>query len=366
MLSVQAAEAASLTSALQAYWSQHSTDVVMATSFLVLGALVSWGISRFYYLKSSKNSLAILGAKPWRLLSRVDEGIRARLTILVDGEPANDLTRMRYRVCNVGRTSIAPQTPLSLLVPHGATLVEAAIPSVGPEGLAVHLSVSESPDGLLVNVDAPLLDAGQQFSLTLLVKNLSEDFEPVFSIRAPGVPLRLSPAKSLPGESRTEVLTLFGPLAIGLVALILARPLVMPLSEDLRMLVAVFGVAVIWVGSFLLKRAFTKLTSGHIHPLVPVQDIVVSGLPRAAASTSDSTSNNGPEHLRATNTDGSVMPEESPGNTFRVGDAVKHEVFGLGTVSQVAGDLLTITFADGTVRRMLFGYARMVRVAPTE
>ena len=45
-----------------------------------------------------------------------------------------------------------------------------------------------------------------------------------------------------------------------------------------------------------------------------------------------------------------------PNSKFAVGDRVSHPMFGDGTVTAVAGDTLTIRFADNVVKQIIDGY----------
>jgi hypothetical protein len=47
---------------------------------------------------------------------------------------------------------------------------------------------------------------------------------------------------------------------------------------------------------------------------------------------------------------------------WTAGDRVSHSVFGPGTVSEVTGAYLTVSFDDGAVRKMLSGYAPLRRI----
>lgn len=49
--------------------------------------------------------------------------------------------------------------------------------------------------------------------------------------------------------------------------------------------------------------------------------------------------------------------------SFAVGDAVDHKVFGRGIVTEVKGDALTIAFVSGKTKNLLKGYAPIVKIA---
>ncbi len=58
----------------------------------------------------------------------------------------------------------------------------------------------------------------------------------------------------------------------------------------------------------------------------------------------------------------SAPREKQPAETFEVGERVDHKVFGLGTVTSVEGDKLTVAFATAGTKTLLAGYAPLRKV----
>ncbi|MGN0034417.1 MAG: 3'-5' exonuclease, partial [Coriobacteriales bacterium] len=52
----------------------------------------------------------------------------------------------------------------------------------------------------------------------------------------------------------------------------------------------------------------------------------------------------------------------APGESFSPGDVVDHKVFGRGTVTDVQGDMLYVTFANGKNKKFLKGYTPIVKI----
>ncbi|MDP2401299.1 MAG: 3'-5' exonuclease, partial [Actinomycetota bacterium] len=57
-----------------------------------------------------------------------------------------------------------------------------------------------------------------------------------------------------------------------------------------------------------------------------------------------------------------ARPQQQPAETFEVGATVEHKVFGLGVVTAVAGDKITVSFRTAGTKNLLAGYAPLRNV----
>jgi DNA helicase-2/ATP-dependent DNA helicase PcrA len=57
-----------------------------------------------------------------------------------------------------------------------------------------------------------------------------------------------------------------------------------------------------------------------------------------------------------------TRPQQQPAETFEVGATVEHKVFGLGVVTAVAGDKITVSFRTAGTKNLLAGYAPLRNV----
>lgn len=178
-------------------------DAILGFVFVALGAVVSWFVSRAYYLRSTRIRISIVSNLPWQLLANVEEHTRARLKIMVDGEPARELTRLRYEFTNYGYVTISPQAPIQLPLTVRALVVEASIPKAGPTGLQLELSVDTRSDIPIILVSAPVLNSGDRFLLEVLVRDLDDSFKAVFNVQAPGLAHQIIPTFSEPFSTST-------------------------------------------------------------------------------------------------------------------------------------------------------------------
>lgn len=184
-------------------------DAVLGLLFVVIGAIASWLVTRAYYERGTHSSLAIVSSRPWRLLATVDARTRARIQVLVDGEPASELTRLRYELANYGHVAIVPKAPLRLPLGQGSVVLEASVPASGPAGLPLQLSVEANASATVLLVDAPVLNSGDRFQLDLIVRNLDDSFEPVFGVLAPGIAHNVVPTMSAPYSEKSSLERLF-------------------------------------------------------------------------------------------------------------------------------------------------------------
>lgn len=73
--------------------------------------------------------------------------LRERVTVLLDGEPAERLVQVQFIVANQGVRAIQPIKPLSLSLPSSVGLLDAHVLHVHPDGRHVGLLVSRQDDG---------------------------------------------------------------------------------------------------------------------------------------------------------------------------------------------------------------------------
>ncbi|HEY0322106.1 MAG TPA: hypothetical protein VGC66_14190 [Pyrinomonadaceae bacterium] len=184
-------------------------STVVGFIFMAVGAIASWLISRAYYERSTRTFLAIVGSKPWNLLANIEERTRARLEVLVDGERARELTRLRYEVTNYGHVSILSHAPIRLPLCAGATVVEASIPLAGPAGLQLGLSVQFTTKVPELLISAPILNPGDRFNLELLVRDLDTAFVAAFNVQAPGLEHQIIPTTSAPYSESSRITKFF-------------------------------------------------------------------------------------------------------------------------------------------------------------
>ena len=280
-------------------------DAVFGLVFMALGAIASWLASRAYYLRSTRRHLSIVSRWPWRLLANVEEHTRARLQILVDGEPANDLTRLRYEFTNHGYVTILPQAPIRLPLTTGAVVVEASVPAAGPTGLHLDLSVDAGSDISVILVNAPILNSGDRFVLEVLVRDLDESFEAVFNLQAPGLAHQITPTFSAPFVSSTPrerlyawFMGLVAPFALlawmgiisvrylgdffswrDLPALLQLPPNAVkgPAGYAITATFVVFSIFALWIG--LRSTRKQRQVTPPLAPLTERDDLTVSSLP---------------------------------------------------------------------------------------
>lgn len=279
-------------------------STVLGFMFMAVGAIASWLISRAYYERSTRTFLAIVGSKPWELLANVEERTRARLEVLVDGERAQELTRLRYEFTNYGHVSILPHAAISLPLCAGAAIVEASIPLAGPVGLQLGLSIQSKNDVPELLISAPILNSGDRFNLELLVRDLDTTFVATFNVQAPGLEHQIIPTTSAPYSESSRIMKFF----VWLWALFPTLFLVYTVIVAVRYLAVFFGWAGMpqifemppdaipaptgyWITGFILVLAsfaqfiglrITRKERRSVPPLAPMverDDLRVSSLP---------------------------------------------------------------------------------------
>lgn len=161
---------------------------------IVIGVIATMLASRYYFRRSIRPRLALYRQFETQVLKGIDPAVRGDLTISYQGEEIEDMTKFRFIVANTGDLSIANcLRPLTLVAPPHASILDASVLHVNPEGREVAARKTQTSDGRAgLELSFPLLNAQEWFLVEVLLKGSVSKEDLLFTIAAEGIPPRLA------------------------------------------------------------------------------------------------------------------------------------------------------------------------------
>lgn len=133
---------------------------------LIAGAVVTLGVSRYYFRESLSVILGVYVHQVSRVFQGVDKQIRQKLSLKFGNSEVEDLSHIEFLIANEGRNPISRYSkPLSVAVPENARLLDASVLHVHPSGRTIDVT----HDDRQATIEFDLLNPGDFFLLKLLV-----------------------------------------------------------------------------------------------------------------------------------------------------------------------------------------------------
>jgi hypothetical protein len=190
-------------------------NVLLTALGALAGILATVLAARHYFRRTVNTQLApyIHVASP--VLAGIDPEVKQKLKISYGDVSIDDLTVVQVFIANVGQTAIKdPIEPLSVVIPHPASPLDARVLYVHPAGRDVSTTIDSLAErGARVLFCFQLLNPGEFFLAKLLLHGSIVATELTFRIVAEGLPPALSPV-SLPYASLHRVSGWFGWMTI--------------------------------------------------------------------------------------------------------------------------------------------------------
>lgn len=166
-----------------------STIWTLLISYAV-GVASSVPVSWYFFRKSRRTRLVVFVQFVTSVFQGIDSSVRAQLGVAFRGKTVDDMTQVQFVVVNEGELPIRdPIKPLSLSIPSKASLLDASVAFVHPEGREVSVSrVSEPDERSTIQFIFPLLNKGEGFIVRLLLSGELKPKELRFSISAEDLP----------------------------------------------------------------------------------------------------------------------------------------------------------------------------------
>ena len=145
---------------------------------VILGALATVLVSRYYFLRSTRKSLGVYGLLNSFVFAGIAPDVRSQLHFHFRDREVDEVQQLVFLVANDGERAISNAIePLTLLVPPGVEVLDASILHRHPESLQVKVVVtSQGTTGSAIALQFPLLNKQEFFAVKLLLSGgLSED-----------------------------------------------------------------------------------------------------------------------------------------------------------------------------------------------
>ncbi len=149
-----------------------------ATIGVILGALVTIFVSRYYFNRSTHKSLGIYGLLNSFVFSGIAPDVRKQLHFRFKEREVDEVQQLVFLVANDGQRGISNVIePLRLMIPSDVVVLDATILHRHPESFQVEIRVAPQENtGTSVTFIFPLLNKGEFFVVKLLLsKGLSVD-----------------------------------------------------------------------------------------------------------------------------------------------------------------------------------------------
>jgi len=165
----------------------------------LVGIIGTFFFSRHYFQRSLDKSLTpyiVFSSSPLR---GIDSVVRKALEIKYQEHFIETLYEIEFLIANTGEKAIRDVIePLSLEIPDGATLLDASLLHVAPEGRTVNLEISQNKKNVFF--DFPVLNKKDFFIAKLLLNGEVKEKDFKFQIVADDLPPFLLP-QFLPFDS---------------------------------------------------------------------------------------------------------------------------------------------------------------------
>jgi len=166
-----------------------TTYIIITISGIIIGAIITWIITRYYYLRN-RNIRSLIPYKNFiaRVFSDIDPELKKDLKIKYKGINVDNFYQVQFTIINTGNRSLNNFIkPLTLIIPNNGEILDAKILYICPEGREITLNIG--PRGNFISYNIPLLNSGEYFVTKLLIKG---DVEPnqdfVFKVTAEDLP----------------------------------------------------------------------------------------------------------------------------------------------------------------------------------
>ncbi len=160
------------------------------TASLVIGIAATVLASWYYFRKSVDKRLAIDIQFSTSLLRGIDPQVKRELDISYRDTTIEDMAQLQFLVMNQGQRAIRDLIePLTVRLPSTATVLDASIIHIYPEGRTVGIEATAHLDGTTVlRFPFPLLNHGEGFIVRLLMTGTLEARQLQFQIAADDLP----------------------------------------------------------------------------------------------------------------------------------------------------------------------------------
>jgi hypothetical protein len=142
---------------------------------VIVGVIAIVVVIIFYFAAKTKKSLAyeVLSENP---LISIDNEIKGKLQILLDGQPIENVHLLLIRITNDGKVPITAndyERPVALKFKESSNILSAELASAVPENLVIKPTIHDK----LVALDPVLLNSGDVFTVKVLVGEYSGPVE---------------------------------------------------------------------------------------------------------------------------------------------------------------------------------------------
>lgn len=160
---------------------------------IVIGVVVTIIVSRHYYYRSQCKSLTVFNRYNVSFLADIDTLIRDSLKIEYQGRQIEHLQKVEFVVANDGELPIKdPVEPLKFKLPKGSKILESTISIKSSPSIQVELATVDEDTFEVLEVSFPLLNAGEYFTINLLVEGEISRNNSEFEFASEGLPRRLA------------------------------------------------------------------------------------------------------------------------------------------------------------------------------
>lgn len=173
---------------------------------VVVGALITLLISRYYFRRSTSRSLAVYRLLNSLVFSGIAPDVRRQLQFLFNTREVAELQQLVFLVANDGEKPIRDVIePLSLQIPPEVEVLDASIVHRQPEVLRADVVAGlPTPQGTVIRFEFPLLNKREFFVVKLLLSGAFRLEKSRFRILSDDLP-RTVPISELPYSAFREV-----------------------------------------------------------------------------------------------------------------------------------------------------------------
>lgn len=200
-------------------------DTGLALLGLLVGALLSFSISWYFFKKSINKRLSAYLQFSSQVLAGVDDPtVRKSLEIHYRGSKIDDLLQLQFVIANEGQRAIRDMLePLSMTLPSSVKLLEARVLHVEPKGREVTVSSVVLENGKTkVTFNFNLLNKDEFFFIKMLLNGTVDPDSLLFNIGVDDIPPTIHPKRQPFGTAKEPVPSGWPAVARGMIPLMAA------------------------------------------------------------------------------------------------------------------------------------------------